>query len=637
MSAMAMHDEALLCIWISFLGFALDKSAGSAALVHTLRRFPAPAPPHSYHQGRGLERWTLRCANSLRMRGGDGNDAEEVDKGWGTYDLDAKDPFLDDGEENDRPWPEEANAKDEDQQLARGMKERLILGENKWYDDMYAGVDKNKYGDYDMHFDKDKDSDSSEVESSEKDEIERILEDNPEGYLGQVDEEGKKRLYPYLKEKYKYYERNVTLEERPPQHQFRVGDLVTLSKDFKTFNVSKYLKPGRDDVSDLDSDLPLNDAQFGPLKPEDVGVIVEDDNALKPYLVRALDSKTLKDGCPPEFVDTWWYLPEVLQRYHPPQKIEFAPDATIEIPRDFPSVKLAMKNLSEGQSLFVRSGDYRYEEAIEIGDHPKGRHPLSIKTSFRTLNMTGEARSRSWGRLIFGLWAHGRIETMTMLHTTNLCFTGCVEVHAGPWKFRKSQFRSAGGIAIKLMSEGNVSCIACGVGGFAWPISLNSAADGIYCSGKSQCQLTRCTVDKTGRASGLGVYAQDRSAVVAMDTNFDQNDRAIGYNDEACFVLYKCTITRTRNEAFYSGLRSMKSTLILRSSRIEGPLWFRGRLPGELGLTGDYPGDNIMGPLPEQPMTDLPGSHGKLLLPTIDDRLSFRANLLPVNWEPDHY
>ncbi|EKX48355.1 hypothetical protein GUITHDRAFT_105963 [Guillardia theta CCMP2712] len=582
---MAMHDEALLCIWISFLGFALDKSAGSAALVHTLRRFPAPAPPHSYHQGRGLERWTLRCANSLRMRGGDGNDAEEVDKGWGTYDLDAKDPFLDDGEENDRPWPEEANAKDEDQQLARGMKERLILGENKWYDDMYAGVDKNKYGDYDMHFDKDKDSDSSEVESSEKDEIERILEDNPEGYLGQVDEEGKKRLYPYLKEKYKYYERNVTLEERPPQHQFRVGDLVTLSKDFKTFNVSKYLKPGRDDVSDLDSDLPLNDAQFGPLKPEDVGVIVEDDNALKPYLVRALDSKTLKDGCPPEFVDTWWYLPEVLQRYHPPQKIEFAPDATIEIPRDFPSVKLAMKNLSEGQSLFVRSGDYRYEE-----------------------NMTGEARSRSWGRLIFGLWAHGRIETMTMLHTTNLCFTGCVEVHAGPWKFRKSQFRSAGGIAIKLMSEGNVSCIACGVGGFAWPISLNSAADGIYCSGKSQCQLTRCTVDKTGRASGLGVYAQDRSAVVAMDTNFDQNDRAIGkekkqpfdvasefallgYNDEACFVLYKCT----------------------------------GRLPGELGLTGDYPGDNIMGPLPEQPMTDLPGSHGKLLLPTIDDRQGTRA------------
>ena len=45
---------------------------------------------------------------------------------------------------------------------------------------MYAGVDKNKYGDYDMHFDKDKDSESSEVESSEKDEIERILEDNPE-------------------------------------------------------------------------------------------------------------------------------------------------------------------------------------------------------------------------------------------------------------------------------------------------------------------------------------------------------------------------------------------------------------------------------------------------------------------------
>ena len=87
--------------------------------------------------------------------------------------------------------------------------------------------------------------------------------------------------------------------------------------------------------------------------------------------------------------------------------------------------------------------------------------------------------------------AHGRIETMTMLHTTNMCFTvdpreAPLEVHlrigmrrgarrslevpqvpgGGSGKSREDderQFRSAGGIAIKLMSEGSVSCIACGV------------------------------------------------------------------------------------------------------------------------------------------------------------------------------
>mmetsp|Transcript_27651 Transcript_27651/g.62689 ORF Transcript_27651/g.62689 Transcript_27651/m.62689 type:complete len:636 (-) Transcript_27651:90-1997(-) len=635
MSRVAFQRKVLFLIWISFHGFSLDSKAECTPLVNTLDRLAIHNQFYSLPRSQGLRCHSFYPANSLRLRGG--GEEDEVDKGWGTYDLEAKDPFLGDGEE-ETPWPEQANAGDEELELARGMKEKLILGENKWYDDMYAGIDKNKEGSYDMHYQGNDDSDdASGFESSEKDEIDKILEDNPEGYLGQVDEEGKKRLYPYLKELYRYYERNVTLLERPPEHQFRVGDLVTLADNWKTFNASEYLKSGREDVPDLDPNLPLNDADIGPLKPEDIGVIVQDDNSLKPYLVRALDAKTLKDGCPPEWVDTWWYLPEVLRRYHPPLKIDFGPDATIEIPRDFPSIKLAMKNLSEGQSLFVRSGDYRYEEAIVIGDHPAGRHPLFMPTSFRTLNLTGEARSRSWGRMILGLWSHGRIESMTMLYTTTLCFTGCIEVHAGPWKFRKCQIRSAGGIAIKLGHEGNVSCIACGMGGFAWPISLNSAADGIYCSGNSQCQISRCTIDKTGRVSGVGLYAEEKTGVVVVDTKFDQNDRAIGFNDNACLFLHKCTITRTRNEAFYAGLRSMKSTLILKSSRIEGPLWFRGRLPGQLGLTGEYPGDNVMGPLPDQPMTDLPGSGGKLLLPTYDDRFAYNDNRLPVNWEPDHY
>jgi len=41
-----------------------------------------------------------------------------------------------------------------------------------------------------------------------------------------------------------------------------------------------------------------NDAELGPLRPDDVGVIVKDDSTLKPYLVRSLDSKCYKEGYP---------------------------------------------------------------------------------------------------------------------------------------------------------------------------------------------------------------------------------------------------------------------------------------------------------------------------------------------------
>eukprot|EP00001_Collodictyon_triciliatum_P030355 05511_4 len=107
------------------------------------------------------------------------------------------------------------------------MRQKLVLGQDKWYDDTMAAVPRNKQGAYDMHADEgDEDIFKSHQELLEE-------EENPEGYLGAVDEEGMKLLYPALKETYAYYARNMTLQERPAAHQFRPGDLVTISPQWR--------------------------------------------------------------------------------------------------------------------------------------------------------------------------------------------------------------------------------------------------------------------------------------------------------------------------------------------------------------------------------------------------------------------
>jgi hypothetical protein len=46
-------------------------------------------------------------------------------------------------------------------------------------------------------------------------------------------------------------------------------------------------------------------------------------------------------------------VPEALVRWQPAQTRHFAPDAEVRVPEDFKSIKLALKNMSEGQSLLV--------------------------------------------------------------------------------------------------------------------------------------------------------------------------------------------------------------------------------------------------------------------------------------------
>ena len=96
--------------------------------------------------------------------------------------------------------------------MAMGMRERLIMGRDKWYDDMFMNVPKNKAGDTDTFAES-----SSDFEDRFRDECKD--ESHPEGYLGAVDEERMLDLLPAKREQFAYYARNMTLTERPQQHR----------------------------------------------------------------------------------------------------------------------------------------------------------------------------------------------------------------------------------------------------------------------------------------------------------------------------------------------------------------------------------------------------------------------------------
>lgn len=185
------------------------------------------------------------------------------------------------------------------------------------------------------------------------------------------------------------------------------------------------------------------------------------------------------------------------------------------------------------------------------------------------------------------------------------------------------------------MTEGNVTAENCGLGGYAWPISINSASDAVYCQHEARVRLTGCKLDKTGRLGGVGLYAEDTARVVAVGCTWVQNDHAVGYNDCCTIKMYGCVVSGCRNEAFYGGLRSLRSKLVLCGNRIDGPMWFRGRLPEYLGLRGEYPGDNVMGPIPDIRRFVVKALN--LSMPQLDDRIQFRARITaPVHWDGEH-
>ena len=87
------------------------------------------------------------------MRGGgvDG-EGDGGDVGFGHLDLNAADPNAIEQEE-DAPWLKDAAESDEERELVAGMRQKLVLGQDKWYDDTMAAVPRNKQGAYDMHAD----------------------------------------------------------------------------------------------------------------------------------------------------------------------------------------------------------------------------------------------------------------------------------------------------------------------------------------------------------------------------------------------------------------------------------------------------------------------------------------------------
>lgn len=567
--------------------------------------------------------------------GGDEDRGDRPQTGFGTYDMNAADTNLPFDGEGEAPWLKDAADSDEERELVAGLREKLKLGEDKWYDDTFAAVPRNKQGAYDMHADEG----DEDIYKSHQDLLDD--EDNPEGYHGAVDEEGMKNLYPALKDTYSYYARNMSLEERPAAHQFREGDLVALSprwRDRELGNYSSASVHGIEGVPEWEFKGLHNDAELGPLRPDDVGVVLTDDGSLKPYLVRALDSKCYKEGYPGRWVDEWWYIPEALVHWIPPPTIDFAPDAEIRVPQDFPSVKLALKNMSEGQALFVASGDHRMEEACEFGDHPQGVYPAHMRVGFRTLKLRGAEGARSWARMIFGRWSQGAIRSMTLLLNTRNSYKATVEMHGGPWMFQDCVVRCAGGIAVKCESESNVTCVSSALGGFAWPIGPNAASEGVYCCDESAVLLDACTIDMTGRVGGVGVYARDRSSLSLLGCVLQHNDHAVGLDDAVTVLVYNCTIKKNRNEAFYCGKRSLQeSYLVLRCSRVDGPAWYRSRLPAMLGLTSEYPGDNVLPPLPKRRQIDISGTMGKARLPALDDRIMTRQDHIAIGFDPSTY
>ena len=87
------------------------------------------------------------------MRGGGVEErGDGGDVGFGHLDLNAADPNAIEQEE-DAPWLKDAAESDEERELVAGMRQKLVLGQDKWYDDTMAAVPRNKQGAYDMHAD----------------------------------------------------------------------------------------------------------------------------------------------------------------------------------------------------------------------------------------------------------------------------------------------------------------------------------------------------------------------------------------------------------------------------------------------------------------------------------------------------
>ena len=102
---------------------------------------------------------------------------------------------------------------------------------------MYAGVGKNSKGVYDMHHDQE--------EGYEEDYHRDVADEwkdrqDEEGYLGEADMETIANMYPALKARYSWYERDIPIEEREEGHRLQVGDLVVLDPRWRDKTLGNY-------------------------------------------------------------------------------------------------------------------------------------------------------------------------------------------------------------------------------------------------------------------------------------------------------------------------------------------------------------------------------------------------------------
>jgi len=88
------------------------------------------------------QRWAVTPAVTLRALRGGGIEEGGDDGvgGFATLDLNGADPNMPFDGGDTAPWLKDAEESDEERELVAGMRQKMVLGQDKWYDDTMAAV-----------------------------------------------------------------------------------------------------------------------------------------------------------------------------------------------------------------------------------------------------------------------------------------------------------------------------------------------------------------------------------------------------------------------------------------------------------------------------------------------------------------
>ncbi len=244
----------------------------------------------------------------------------------------------------------------------------------------------------------------------------------------------------------------------------------------------------------------------------------------------------------------------------------------------------AIRGAADAARLFIQGGRYCWDEGAD--------DPGAVASVISQLHVRGKEDAMLWGRWSLQPTSCGAVRDVTLALDCRAPTTSstavCVLIAGGPWEFRETQLRCAGGTSVRTAQQGDARCVCSTIGGVdeSWG---EAAQHGVLVGDNSQALIQLCCLAASHVSAAAATGA---GRLVAVGSSFRANTIHCSIAQSARVALSGCELYDSSGALFVAHAAAEDGSrgghLRVEGCLLQGtPLWRSTHRPADFVDSGN--------------------------------------------------